>query len=116
MKNDINNKFLLKILVETIEKMIENDKNQHNLMHGSVRIVSIKKVDTLLKSLKDHKDCNNEIEYEVGYKAMKMTEQAGVLSILNMAEELLVTTAGKNYLELVELLHQAIIVTIETNK
>ena len=116
MKLEANNEFLLKILVETIEKMIENDKNQHNVMHGLVRMVSIKKVDVLLKSLKDNQACTNEIEYKVGYLSMKITEQSGVLSILNMAEELVVTTAGKNYLELVDLLHQAIIVTIETNK
>lgn len=116
MKNEVNNNFLLRTLVKTIEKMIENDKSQHNTMHGLVRMVSIEKVDALLKALKDNDACTNEIEYEVGFRSMMITEQSGVLSVLQMAQDLVVTTAGKNYLELINLLHQAIIVTIETNK
>ena len=116
MKCEVNNDFLLRTLVKTIEKMIENDKSQHNIMHGLVRMVSIKRVDTLLKSLKDNNTCTNKTEYEVGFRSTLITEQSGVLSVLRMAEDLVVTTAGKDYLELVNLLHQAIIVTIETNK
>ncbi len=40
MKCEGNNDFLLRTLVKTIEKMIENDKSQHNIMHGLVRMVS----------------------------------------------------------------------------
>jgi len=116
MEKEVNNEFLLRILVETIGKMIENDKNQHNVLHGLVRMVSIEKIDMLLKKLKENKSCNTDTEYEVGYKAMLITEQSGVLSVLNMAETLVVTTAGKSYFELVDLLHKAIIATIEINR
>jgi len=116
MNSEVNKSFLLKTLVKTIEKMIETDKNRHNAMHGLVRMVSIKRVDDLLKNLKDDDTCNNEIEFKVGFRSMLITEQSGVLSILEMAEDLIVTTAGKSYLELVTLLHLAITATIVNNQ
>jgi len=116
MTNEINNGFLLRTLVKTIEKMIENDKNRHNVMHGLVRMVSIKRVDDLLKYLRDSESCTSEVDYKVGFRAMLLTEQSGVLSILQMGQDLVVTTAGRDYSELVALLHQAITVTIVNNK
>ena len=74
------------------------------------------RVDTLLKTLKDNPHCSNHTEYEVGFRSMVITEQSGVLSILQMAEDLIVTTAGKDYLELVNTLHQAIMAVIENSK
>jgi len=116
MNNEVNKSFLLYTLVKTIEKMIETDKNRHNTMHGLVRMVSIKRVDDLLKALRDDDTCNSELEFKVGFRSMLITEQSGVLSILQMAQDLVVTTAEKNYLELVTLLHQAITATIVNNK